>query len=53
MGSFQRFLESKLEKQRKGVFGPKSGKSLLMFIDDMGMPARQMYGAQPTLELVR
>ena len=37
----QTFLESKLEKQRKGVYGAKiSGQKLLIFIDDLGMPAK-------------
>jgi dynein heavy chain len=53
-GSVQGFLESKLEKQRKGVFGPRvQGRRLLIFLDDMGMPTREKYGAQPPLELIR
>jgi len=44
--SLQSLIGSKLEKQRRGVFGPKApNKRLIMFIDDMGMPAKEKYGA--------
>lgn len=48
-------LESKLEKQkrRKGVYGPLVGTTNLIFIDDLNMPQKELYGAQPPLELVR
>lgn len=50
----QGYIESKLEKQRKGVYGPSAqGKLLLLFFDDLAMPVRERYGAQPPLELIR
>lgn len=37
-----------------GVYGPKGiAKKLVIFLDDLGMPAKEKYGAQPPLEVVR
>ena len=35
-----------VEKQKKGVYGPKvPGKRLVIFVDDLNMPAKEKYGA--------
>lgn len=49
----QELIISKLVKQRKGKYGPAKGQKCILFIDDMNMPAKDNYGSQPAIELVR
>jgi dynein heavy chain len=49
----QDIMDGKLDKIRKGEYGPKPQGRCILFVDDLNMPTKEKYGAQPPIELIR
>ncbi|CBZ35711.1 dynein heavy chain, putative [Leishmania donovani] len=49
----QELMEAKLKPKRKNLLGAAPGKSVVLFIDDLNMPAVEVFGASPPIELLR
>ncbi|KAJ8737519.1 hypothetical protein PYW08_000114 [Mythimna loreyi] len=52
-GRTQAVIELRLDKRPRKAIGAPLGKKVIIFIDDVNMPRLDIYGAQPTIELLR
>ncbi|XP_045541953.1 dynein axonemal heavy chain 6 [Papilio machaon] len=49
----QEAIEQRLEKRPRRALGAPLGRRIVVFVDDVNMPRLDIYGAQPTIELLR
>uniref|UniRef100_A0A0G4IFQ9 AAA+ ATPase domain-containing protein n=1 Tax=Chromera velia CCMP2878 TaxID=1169474 RepID=A0A0G4IFQ9_9ALVE len=50
---FQKTIEDNIDKRTGRIFGPPSGKTMRIFIDDLSMPKVDIYGTQQPLALLK
>ena len=49
----QMSIEAMTDKRRPGLYGPKGNKRLVIFIDEMHMPQKDVYNTQQPIALLR
>lgn len=46
-------IDEKMTRRRRGIYGADGGKRFVIFVDDLNMPKKEKFGAQPPIELMR
>ena len=49
----QNAIEDKLKQSTRKEYAPEGKKTLVIFVDDLNMPKKEKYGAQPPIEIIR
>ncbi len=49
----QEQIEANLEKKKRTLLGAPVNRRVVIFVDDVNMPAVETYGASPPVELLR
>ncbi|KAH0572596.1 Dynein heavy chain [Spironucleus salmonicida] len=52
-GQVQQYLDSKVEKRRRGIYGPPVSKKFVLFVDDLNLPMKERYGCINSHEFLR
>lgn len=46
-------VDARIDRRKRGVYGPSGNRISPVFVDDLNMPTPEVFGAQPPLELLR
>ncbi|KAI8825885.1 dynein heavy chain and region D6 of dynein motor-domain-containing protein [Fimicolochytrium jonesii] len=49
----QKNLEANVEKRTKDTYGPPANRRMIVFVDDLNMPAKDTYGTQQPIALLK
>ena len=49
----QLIMENEMDKKTRFTYVPKNNKKMVIFVDDVNMPMKEEFGAQPPIELLR